>query len=176
MKIALCDLLLGLLAADFVTGFVHWAEENYGSVRWPILGKYIIAPNRVHHAEPRKFLEGGYWRRNWTTIAPAAAALLMLLLCGGLSTFSAATCFFASQANEIHAWAHQKCSPPIRLLQETILQGPAHHSRHHQAPYDRRYCVITPFLNPLLDAAGFWSRLEMALATMGVKKTEDPTA
>jgi ubiquitin-conjugating enzyme E2 variant len=75
----------------------------------------------------------------------------------------------ASQANQIHLWAHS-ANPPraIAFLQRYgILQSAAHHAEHHKRPYASRYCTFTNYLNPLLDGSGFWRGLERALQYCG---------
>ena len=34
------------------------------------------------------------------------------------------------------------------------------HARHHVAPYDGNYCIISGICNPWLDRSGFFRRLE----------------
>lgn len=150
----LTQLLTAWLIADFLSGFWHWLEDRYFDERWPIIGKYIAKPNTLHHAQPSAFLMNDYWTRNWTTIVPAAVACLIYP--SGWLVFLA-----VSQANEIHAWAHQRCSSFIRALQETgILQSPRHHGEHHRSPFEVKYCVMTNWLNPILDHFQFWRWLE----------------
>lgn len=163
------------LLADFVSGFWHWLEDRYFDVQWPVIGHWIAKPNELHHAQPAAFLHQGYWSRNSTTIIPAAVALGAFLLItsfvtsfvvppsGGAWSWSLLF-LMVSQANEIHAWSHQRCSPLIRALQETgLLQSPTHHARHHRSPFEIKYCVMTDWLNPLLDYVGFWRLLERAI-------------
>ena len=48
-----------------------------------------------------------------------------------------------------------------RFLQKTgILQGKQSHDWHHTAPYDANFCVMTEFLNPVLNRVRFWERME----------------
>jgi hypothetical protein len=156
--------LVAWLVADFLSGFWHWLEDRYFDTRWPLIGKYIAKPNQLHHDQPSAFLNQGYWKRNWTTILPASLAAVIAWFCGvrtweGLLPFA-----FVSQANEIHAWAHQRCHPLIRALQEIgALQSPKHHGLHHRAPFETKYCVMSDWLNPILDILGFWRALEWFL-------------
>jgi hypothetical protein len=38
---------------------------------------------------------------------------------------------------------------------------------HHKRPYGVRYCTTTNYLNPLLDAIGFWRGLEWLIERLG---------
>jgi hypothetical protein len=152
------QLVIAWLLADFLSGFWHWLEDRYFEESWPLIGKYIAKPNTLHHDQPRAFLDQGYWSRNWTTLLPAAVA------------FSIYPCWafvFVSQANEIHAWAHQRCNRIIRAMQETgLIQSARHHAEHHRSPFDVKYCVMSDWLNPLLDTVGFWIALERLLSPL----------
>ncbi|MEQ1828042.1 MAG: fatty acid desaturase CarF family protein [Pirellula sp.] len=167
------------LMADFLSGFWHWLEDRYFDVSWPIVGDYIAKPNQLHHAQPSAFLNQSYWSRNYTTIIPAGVALVLLIVCAptsfrayisewcdGLSWYCLVI-LFVSQANEIHAWAHQRCNPTILALQETgLLQSPKHHGQHHRSPFEVKYCVMSDWLNPILDLVGFWRALEWLLSPL----------
>lgn len=165
MMAAIAHIVACWLIADFVSGIGHWLEDRYFDESLPILGKYVAAPNQMHHSQPNEFLAGGYWFRNWTTIVPAGLAFLLTLWTPWCLVF-----LFVSQANEIHAWAHQRCNWFVRMLQETgFFQSPRQHGQHHKAPFDCRYCVMTDFLNPVLDAFMFWSLLEKVVSMFGIR-------
>lgn len=45
---------------------------------------------------------------------------------------------------------------------------------HHIDHRDSHYCVLTDFLNPVLDGCRFWRSLEQVLAVLfGLKKRDD---
>lgn len=160
------QLLVCWLIADFLSGFWHWIEDRYFEEEWPIIGKYLAKPNKLHHAQPAAFLQGSYFQRNWTTILPAAIAFCL---------YPSWVFVFVSQANEIHAWAHQRCNNFIRALQETgILQSPRHHGEHHRSPFEVKYCVMSDWLNPILDYFQVWRMLEVALSPI-VSVRKDPS-
>jgi hypothetical protein len=151
-------LLVCYLAADLLAGFWHWWEDRYADVKWPFIGELIAKPNQLHHDQPLAFLDQSYWSRNSTTIIPAAIAFALTFphpICGVF--------LFVSQANEIHAWAHSKGKLPIWIetLQMTgFFQSPKHHAQHHIDPYEYKYCVMTDWVNPVIDRLGLWRALE----------------
>ena len=44
---------VGLVAADLVSGIVHWIGDTWGTPDWPILGPSLIRPFREHHEDPQ---------------------------------------------------------------------------------------------------------------------------
>jgi ubiquitin-conjugating enzyme E2 variant len=151
------------IAADFMSGLCHWLEDRYFREEWPIIGRFIAKPNQLHHDQPSAFLRQGYISRNWTTILPAFGAFVLVPNLWPIW-------LFVSQANEVHAWAHQRCSSGIRMLQETgFLQSAKHHGEHHRSPFDVKYCVMTNWLNPILDGLRVWGCFECLLSKFGFK-------
>lgn len=160
--------LSAVFAAEMISGAFHWWEDRYGNPAWPVIGKHVVAPNILHHTDPMAFTRGSYITRNWTTLLPA------LSLAGAAAVFGqwwlALTMAIVSQTNEVHCWSHQKCSRPIRGLQLLgVFQSPEQHARHHARPFDRNYCVMTDFTNPLLQAIGFWPALEWCVSLVGIR-------
>lgn len=172
LLIFLVQLLLGWLLADFLTGVMHWLEDRFGPGRehWPIVGSLIFAPNRLHHADPVAFTRQGFFERNWTTWAVVALFALPMLCIFGPAPWLLTALAGGAMANEIHAWAHRRtivpgwAAMPVELLQSIgFLQSPAHHAQHHVPPHRRAYCILTGWLNPLLDSVKFWSLIEAFL-------------
>lgn len=158
-----------LLCADFLSGFFHWLEDTYGNPNWKFIGKHIIEPNLLHHHEPRAFLKGNYWQRNNTSIITGIILIALPLLFGCFSLFYVACIALASQSNEIHRKSHQtnkENGAIITLLQSIgLLQSRRHHGMHHQSPYNINYCIITNYLNPILEFIRFFRGMEWFLAT-----------
>jgi hypothetical protein len=159
------------LVVDFLSGFIHWIEDTYFSETTPIIGQWIIRPNREHHTHPMAFTTSSLWARNSLLIYAAIAVATATWLLGGL-TFPWAIAFAAGGfANEIHYWTHAtptKVPRAVRVLQAArILQTRKHHLvGHHQSPYDGNYCAILNVLNPLLDGLRFWRGLEVLVAAV----------
>lgn len=156
------QLVLGWLLADLVTGAFHWTEDNFGSEGWPIVGPWIIRPNRLHHRAPLQFTRHGFWERNGASIVTATIVAAALMLVFGVEPWIAALALGAALSNEVHRYAHQPSSSPawLRVLQQIgIIQSPREHARHHRPPHDANFCVLTDWLNPVLEELGFWGRL-----------------
>jgi ubiquitin-conjugating enzyme E2 variant len=160
------------IAAELITGMVHWWEDRYGDPDWPVLGKYVIRPNIEHHSNQTAFTKGNYWTRNWTVLVPSLTAAAVSAAFGQWWLMLVA--LVVSQGNEIHCWSHQRCSRPIRGLQLLgFLQSPEQHAKHHAQPFDRHYCVMTDAMNPVLQAIQFWQGLEWCVALCGVLPRAD---
>jgi hypothetical protein len=155
------------LLADFITGLVHWWQDTYGHPAMPILGKYLIAPNLIHHRDPRHMLKGSYWYRVGSSVAAFIILSVSLWFIGWHSWEMILCLAFASQANEIHAMSHRSDKENGKFARKMqkfgIFQRRKTHGWHHKAPYDTNFCVMTEFLNPFLNWLQFWSRTEMIL-------------
>jgi ubiquitin-conjugating enzyme E2 variant len=54
------------------------------------------------------------------------------------------------------------------------MQRPVEHARHHAGDKNTAYCVLTPFVNPVLDALGFWRAIERVVVPIfGAPRRED---
>jgi len=83
-----------------------------------------------------------------------------------------------TSANEVHRWAHQtpqENGKLIQFLQQVgILQSPFHHALHHQGQKNSHYCVITNWLNPLVDSVNLWLILEYLISKLlGIYRRSD---
>lgn len=157
------QLFLGWLLADLATGIFHWWEDRFGRVEWPVIGQWLIVPNRLHHTDPLAFTRHGFWHRNCASIVAAAVLATLLALLFGPAPWVIAVAFGGALSNEVHHYAHQPSRAPrwLRVLQQTgAIQSPREHGRHHRRPHETNYCVLTDWLNPLLEAANVWPRLE----------------
>jgi plasmanylethanolamine desaturase len=159
-----------VIAVDFLSGLLHWAEDTWTAPgRSALLDRWIVTDNVDHHRRPGAIRAGDYWGTNRVCIVLAASAGGVLALCGVHAWQAYLVVALASQANQIHLWAHS-ASPPraIAFLQRFgILQSTAHHAVHHKRPYASRFCTVTNYLNPVLDAIGFWRGLERFVVLCG---------
>lgn len=148
------QVLVGWLAADFLTGAFHFFQDRYLKATWPIVGKWIGEPNELHHRDPMAFTHGSFAQRNleaialslalgagWITLFGVSAGIVSAMVAGCLST-------------QIHLWAHKPRSAPkfVKALQQAgVFQSPAGHARHHRPPSTNSYCIVTDWLNPFIN-------------------------
>lgn len=161
---------LGWIIADFGSGVFHWAEDRYGSPRWPIFGGAIRDTIR-HHRKPTGFLAKSVISRSWRMFLIAGVALSGFGLIGCLNAFTLTLVFGAAIANEIHAAAHsspkQNGKLITRLQKLGVIQSHAHHAAHHRGLKNVNYCTITNWVNPVLERFRFWRRTEAIIRVVG---------
>jgi ubiquitin-conjugating enzyme E2 variant len=164
----LLQLVSTILAADFATGLFHWLEDAYVGVETPLVGKIIAKPNILHHHYPSAIGRHSWWKTSRELILASLGIIGIAALFGHLNWEIVLFSLLVGNSNEFHKWAHRTRGdngPVIAFLHRlALLQGARHHSRHHTDPKDSHYCTITVVLNPLLDRARFWARLEGLLA------------
>lgn len=166
--------LIGLIfLTDLLTGAVHWWEDAYGNPAWKFLGKSVVIPNLEHHEYPRKFLKHGFWSRIRLSFFIAILLLVLAYVFSLLSWELTFVLIYGAMANEIHAIAHRTDKENGRLItwvQKTgLIQTRRMLGHHHSSPYDINYCVMTNYLNPILNKVKFWSLIEKVLSFFGIK-------
>ena len=160
------QILAGWLLADLLTGIGHWIEDRFGRSEMPILGPLVFAPNRLHHQRPLAFTRTGFLARNGTTVLFGLLAWAPVFWLAGINPWTVAGAIGTCSANQVHYWAHVAASRPrvVQKLQAIgALQSPRHHAEHHAPPHRRRYCILTDWLNPVLDTVHFWTLIEAPL-------------
>lgn len=169
------QLLLCILLTDLLTGTIHWWEDAYGNPDWKFLGAKVVKPNIEHHRRPRSFLKHGFFKRIRLSLAIAVLLGTISWLLGCLVWQVAFCLLYGAMANEIHAMAHRSKKENGKLvtfLQWTgILQSRRMHGYHHSAPFDVNYCVLTNYLNPILNRIRFWEGLEWLIGRFGISPT-----
>lgn len=104
--------------------------------------------------------------RNYIQWLAALIFLLLVYSLGLLNWQVILVAFLASWANEIHKWNHSKENNwIINLLQDMcLIQTKLHHAKHHLKPYYKNYCILTNWVNPVLELIYFWRGLEFILS------------
>ena len=174
---SIIECVVALLAVDFISGLVHWAEDTFGTETTPVLGRWVIAPNVLHHRDASAFVTKGWFASSWDL---ALISLLVAAVAFATGHFGPGVVLFAiagANANEIHKWNHAPSRAPLiaRCLWAVgLLQRPNQHAWHHAHDKNTGYCVVTPFVNPVLDRVHFWRALEhLVVPFFGAPRRED---
>lgn len=173
----LIKFLFTVFMADFISGLVHWLEDAYARPDMKVVGR-IAEENLRHHARPREFLKKSWWESSSDLLLIGLVVILTSLL---THTFSLWLLFFVLltiNANQIHKWAHQGPRENPRIVtwlqRHHLLQTPREHAKHHSGEKNTHYCVMTNYLNPVLERMGFWKGLEAGIEFItGVKRRTD---
>jgi plasmanylethanolamine desaturase len=166
---------VGFIAADFVSGFVHWLADTWGRTDMPVIGKWLLRPFREHHVDQKAITRHDYIETNGSncmiSLPHAVACVLCPLEVGewmAIELFaivsSASMIFWVMMTNQFHKWAHMddvECPRVVQWLQKVhLVLPPTHHKIHHTAPFDRYYSITTGWLNWPLHKLGFYRALE----------------
>lgn len=167
--ISIATIVSSWVAADFGSGVLHWSVDNYGNGRTPIMGN-IIAAFQGHHSAPWTITYRGFANNVWKLCIPFGVPTVAAItyLAGPqnpmVSLFFAVFCFTEIMSQEFHKWSHQtKKEVPgwVNILQDIgISIGRVPHAKHHIAPYDGNYCIVSGTCNTALDHSGFFRWLE----------------
>jgi len=173
----------GMSAADFGSGLVHWGADTWGRDDFPVIGRRLLLPFRVHHINPHDFLRRRFIETNGEVACLAIPVLLGFLAVspetawgGPVAVFGFAFCGLGIMTNQIHQWAHMPLPPrPIRALQKCgLLLGRDEHAVHHERPYHVHYCITTGWCNRPLEAIAFFRHVEAAITRLtGVRPRHD---
>ena len=178
--------LMGYLAADFMSCMAHWLADRYGTVDTPLVGAHFIGPFREHHVDPKGITRHGFVELNGNNCICSIPFLVTghLLWSGAAATpmasvlFGSLLCFILAifMTNQFHRWAHMDTPPAlvVCLQRSGLILGRAHHQIHHVHPFESHYCITSGWFNRPLGAIGFWRMLErLVLLVVGVRTEAD---
>jgi len=166
--------LLGYLAADLVSGLVHWAADTWGCPDLPVIGPAVLRPFREHHRDPLAITRHDFVETNGNNCLISLPVLgLAIWLSPGrdgagsvfLPSVLGALVFWVLLTNQFHKWAHlPRPSPLVAGLQRWhVILPPAHHQLHHTRPFTSHYCITTGWLNWPLGWARAFPLLECCI-------------
>ncbi len=168
-------LVLGYLAADFVSGFVHWAGDTWGSTEMPLLGKAFIRPFREHHVDEKAITRHDFVETNGNNcLVSIPVAIIAVLLphtsAPWLFTSLAlgSMIFWVMATNQFHKWSHLDApGPVVGLLQRLhLILPPDHHRVHHTAPFNKYYFITVGWLNKPLQVIQFFPLAERLITRL----------
>jgi len=165
----------GALAADFVSGLVHWTADTWGRESLPFFGARFLKPFRIHHVNPEDILERDFIDCNGDVALLTAPVLLGAALtplahdlgCAA-SVFLAAFGTISLPTNQVHQWAHDPQPPRfVAWLQSRgLVLSRLVHAGHHVGPYTSRYCIATGWCNSALEVLGVFPALERVITAL----------
>ncbi len=176
----------GYLLADLIAGMVHWIADRFFDPKTPLLGPMLIAPFREHHTDALGITRHDFFEVSGNNALITIPLVGLIFLLPEPATFSMffliAHLFSLSLAlvatNQFHRWAHTPSPPPFakRLHAWGLILTPRAHAQHHRRGHDRAYCVTSGWLNPLLDRARIFERIEQLVGGSSGPTSASPSA
>ena len=175
--------VLGGLAADFVSGLVHWWLDTWGKASWPVIGRSLIRPFRQHHIDPLAMTTQSLGEINGTLFGLSGLTLCVLYLGGEAFALSLdlqfgifVFVFYSAFTNWIHQSAHHPNPNSVyRLLSglHLVLKSKKH-NEHHSQGFSSSYCISTGWLNPFLNRVRFFRHAESFVSAItGMRPRDD---
>ena len=161
--------VIAYLAADFISGFVHFLADNFGSSEMPILGPGFISGFREHHVDPKGITRHDFVDTNGNNSLVSLPFMLLAWLVVPMETtvggyffgaFFLLVCLAVFLTNQFHKWAHMEDPPSLALwLQRRgLILSEEHHDIHHASPYDTYYCITASFAAPATSLAAAFAK------------------
>jgi hypothetical protein len=180
-------MLIGYIGADFISGFVHWLGDTWGTPATPFFGNRFIRPFREHHVDQTAITRHDFIETNGANCFATVLLLLPFLIYSLFSPLTTPLFFVLSfilavslglfGTNQFHKWAHGNAPRFVSFFQDKrLILSPTHHKIHHSQPFDTYYCITIGWMNPILKAIKFFPRLEWLITKItGAKPRENDT-
>jgi hypothetical protein len=182
----LAALSSGYLAADVISGTVHWLADTWGRTDMPVLGKTLLRPFREHHVDPLAITRHDFIETNGNNCLVSVGPLFAVLFLPQahdkpfnlfFAAFLGSSALWVLATNQFHKWAHMASPPPgVSTLQRLhLILPPEHHAIHHTAPFNRYYCITVGWMNWPLHVVRFFPTLELLItwATGALPRADD---
>lgn len=164
----------GYVAADLVSGVVHFLADNFAEADTPLVGPTFVRPFREHHTDPTGITRHGFVETNGNNVIVSLPFLVPVLLWVPVTSSVSAwvigafiLCFLFAVflTNQFHKWAHEPDPPAIarRLQAAGLILSKSHHDVHHTSPFNTHYCITVGLWNPLLQRLRVFDRAERAM-------------
>lgn len=163
--------LLGYLAADLISGIVHFLADNFGSEETPFFGTAFIRPFREHHTDPLGITRHDFISANGNNALVSLPLLIGTVLLvpvrsssGGhlVGAFVLFLLIAVFLTNQFHKWAHMVEPPRFaqRLQSIGLILSREHHAVHHTTPHNSHYCITIGLWDSLLERFDLFNRAE----------------
>jgi hypothetical protein len=171
LAVLVLKILFIYLMADFATGVFHFYADNYGVMD----GKFLrnsVNLLLIHHIEPEKIASLTYWELTGG-VYKFAFIIFPISLVFGFHWEILVFLLISAQANVVHKWSHSRSedTPSIaKFLQKfKLIQGKRQHQYHHIAGFENNYCVMSPYMNPILESVYFWKSVIRFFDSIGIQ-------
>jgi plasmanylethanolamine desaturase len=175
--LAVLMVVLGYLSADFISGFVHWMADTWGSTEVPVVGQALIRPFREHHVDAEAITRHDFIETNGANcLISLPVTAVAFWTHDTVALFLTSMVVWVMATNQFHKWSHtRQRGAAVRFLQRLHLILPVdHHGLHHGAPFTRNYCITAGWMNYPLERIGFFRTLErLVTAATGMVPRED---
>src|SRR6266851_987243 len=116
--LVLSAVLLAYLAADLVSGVVHWAGDSWGTPEWPLFGSSLIRPFREHHVEQTAITRHDFIETNGSNCLVSTPVALVALLIP-LDDGDSLTIFSVAFLGSLTLWSSRRTSSTSGLTLRT---------------------------------------------------------
>lgn len=157
------------LFADFLSGIFHWAGDRILVRTENAFLNSLMEDNVLHHSKPAAMLRFSLFENVRVAICVMWPVSLVLYLLGAPVVVWLGF-FFLALANGVHWFSHRrKVNPMIKAFQRIgFFASFDHHKAHHarenllidRADASEKYCVMTDWVNTVLDRIQFFRFLE----------------
>ncbi len=158
----------GIVAADLLSGIVHWFCDTFFREDTPVLGPALIAPFRDHHRDPQGITRHGFLELNGNNCLGVSLLAGTAIVAAPAHPFATGAALGMAAAlavtNLIHCWAHAAGPPAwvVWMQARGILLSPHAHALHHREGRGS-YCITTGWMSESLDRSGVLVRIERAV-------------
>lgn len=167
-----------VLLADFVSGVAHWGFDTWGEPTTPVFGAFIRS-FREHHVDQAAITRHDFIETNGDSCLATLILLVPLAFTNvargeGIAASPharlAAVAFGLAIAftNQFHKASHERKPTALQrlLIDWRIVLTPQMHRLHHSGDFSTNYCITTGWMNPFLDAIGFWRKAEWIITAL----------
>jgi len=158
-----------IFLADFLSGVYHWLADNFGDANTPIFGRQIAA-FQGHHRQPWIITEREFCNNIHGIALPAIPLLVLALAAGSGPQYFAFISILSTGivlSQHLHRWSHMKAQAlpgvVVWMQDRNLILSRKGHGAHHKQPFDCNYCIVTGWMNPVLDRLQFFPGVERVL-------------
>lgn len=161
--VVIVQVALIVCVADLISGVAHWAQDRFDTRSIPVFNELFIYKANEHHSHPNRSSQYSWLTRNKYALIISIFFIFPAWLCSFLSWQTGLLILVLLFSSEIHIACHRPNNHKnwlVNKLQKIgCIQSNQHHLQHHQND-NTHYCIITNYVNPVVDKIGFFPLLD----------------